>query len=190
MAVRSPLPGGGPWLVSVHCSSDRHNTLTNARKARNARPKEPKAVCVCPRALFLLQRWRGDHDSAERRAVRRRNLNQRGVRLTAATPRPITLATPDFRYGLCTTERGQAAAEGGLNDQASRSGIAARERAKNLCNAAPCPLRDRCRRWVLTQENPPGSWGGVWGGLDPWNRGGTQLTIQDGKAVLIPYDID
>lgn len=114
------------------------------------------------------------------------------IKLPAASSKPVeSLTYPDFTGGLCTTARGRKAADIGMNDQISLKGISDRERAKALCNTGPCPIRDTvCRPWVLREESPRGSWGGVWGGLDPWNRRGEELIFVEGIAGVIPYDVD
>lgn len=113
------------------------------------------------------------------------------IRFPHLSPKPIDTRVarmPDFAYGSCTTELGKKIARAAMTDEASHRAIKARNGAKSICSA--CPILDACRRWALTQEDPPGSWGGVWGGLDPWNRRGWELIIRDGKAELIPYGID
>lgn len=115
---------------------------------------------------------------------------RKNLELPRVNPRPITAAYyPDFTGGVCTTPRGIETARTGASTEISLRAIKARARAKALCNVGPCPIRDMCRSWVLSQEDPPGSWGGVWGGLDPWNRRGLELIIRDGKAQVISYDV-
>lgn len=114
----------------------------------------------------------------------------RSIESPRLNPKPVTGYVPDFSEGLCTSERGVNIARAGLTQEASLRAIRARDDAKALCNAGPCPLLLMCRAWVRKQESPPGSWGGVYGGLDSWNRRGLRLIIRDGKATVIPYDVD
>jgi hypothetical protein len=184
--VTAPADDPTQWPVSPYCEAATHNTLSASKWRRR------KIGCICEHSMKLAADAR-----ARTRANRAARLAEKGlvevksnIRMSVASPQPISATQPDFSQGLCTSPRGQETARGGSHDQASRAGIKARARAKNLCNAGPCPIRDRCRTWVLTQEKPAGSWGGVWGGLDPWNRQGKDLILEDGKAVLIPYVID
>lgn len=168
------------WEVSIYCASKRHNTLNSSYRHGT------EEACICPHAVEL----RSAATAAYRERKREVPSAQRMV-MPRPQPQPIAAANyPDFTGGLCTSERGEKTAREGMNDQVSRKGIRDRERAKSLCNAGPCPIRDTlCRPWVLGQESPPGSWGGVWGGMDPWNRRGLQLVFRDGKAETVPYDI-
>lgn len=165
------------WDVSPFCEAKTHNTISASQGRKGMKP------CTCPHAVEVN---RQHHERYRDRPKRRR------LKMAKPKPKPVTGPTyPDFSGGACTTAHGQRAATAGMNDQSSRKGIHERERAKRLCNAGPCPIRDRCRSWVLDQEVPRGSWGGVWGGLDPWNRRGLQLVIdEDGRADTVPFDIE
>lgn len=91
----------------------------------------------------------------------------------------------DFTTGLCTIGDGVKIARDAISVEPSKRAIRARRTAREMCEA--CPLLAECRAWVMEQEDPPGSWGGVWGGLDPWNRRGLELIIVEQKAVVVPY---
>lgn len=176
------------YPVLAECPAGNHNSLSAAL----ARYQVQK--CVCPRALELLERrleWqRNDRARKREKGAGARTTN---IKLSAVAPKPISSRTyPDFTGGTCTsTPEGREVAQEGMNDQATLRGIAAREKAKMQCNLGPCPIRDTiCRPWVFMEESPAGSWGGVWGGLDPWNRRGEEVVIIDGKAAVIPYVID
>ncbi len=114
--------------------------------------------------------------------------------MKVAVAKPIDAQNyPDFTGGACTTVRGQRAALAGMNTESSQAGIHDRERARRLCNAGPCPIRDSiCRPWVLTQEQPAGAWGAVWGGLDPWNRRGIELVWDPERRIAVetPFRIE
>jgi hypothetical protein len=179
----------GLWPVSETCLAKNHNSLSAARARYSPTP------CVCEHALELKRVW--DEEREARAAVRRAetaNARFTKIKLPGTAPRPIeSLTYPDFTGGVCTTPHGRHTAQEGMNDQPSREGIRVRERAKALCNAGPCPIRDTvCRPWVMKEESPPGSWGGVWGGWDAWNRRGQKLVIVDGhgQAGVIPYVVN
>jgi hypothetical protein len=178
------LPGAGPWRISEFCEAHSHNTLNAARG-------KGKAVrCICPRGVARLKQWRDEFTIPAVKNARNRELRRRGVVLPRIKPKLVEERVPDLSAGACGTERGRKVIELGFNVQTSRAGIAARARAKALCTAGPCPMRMSCLRYVLSQEEPAGSWGGVFGGLDPWNRRGQELAMVDGKARVIPFDIE
>lgn len=172
------LPGGGPWLISKFCEAKRHNTVS-AATGKSYPKSDPK--CICPHAVDLLAAWRAD-------APARRQMNNT-LRLSERRPEPIASMKgyPDFTGAVCATPRGQIAALGGMSVDPSVRGMNRRDRARALCDTGPCPVRDACRAWVLAQEKPAGSWGGVWGGLDPWNRAGMQFVIKNGRPTLVPF---
>lgn len=177
----SGLPGTGPWRVLAECLAERHNSLAAADGRRS------NGKCVCPHALELVRAKRTQ--DKERLRVRAKSTSR--IKMPHLHPGPITAPTyPDFSGGACTTVRGREAAQAGMNEQPSMRGVNDRQRAKNLCNVGPCALRVRCRAWVLSQEEPAGSWGGVWGGLDPWNRRGLQLIIVDGEPSVVQFDLE
>ena len=174
------------YPVLPECPAKYHNSLSSA----SGRYLPEK--CICPHAIALLAKRhearRDDHARKRGKGIGARTSN---IKLSAVAPKPISSPNyPDFSGGLCTTKHGMAAAQDGMDDTATLRGIAARERAKALCNAGPCPIRDTiCRPWVFMEESPAGSWGGVWGGFDPWNRKGEEVVIIDGKAAVVPYPI-
>lgn len=169
------LPGQGPWAIDADCPASNHNTLSASLTRRGHQG------CTCPRSRELLR---------EHRKKYKARVKTHKIRMPQGAPQPITATYfPDFSGGACTTERGQKAALAGMNDQASLKAIKDRERAKALCTVGPCPILATCRAWVLGQERPEGSWGGVWGGLDPWNRRGLELVIRAGQAETIPFEI-
>lgn len=176
--------GYGPWRILAECPARTHNSIRagiGQKSGLNIRP-----ACICPRALDVLGPWLAARKDAE--AARMRTIHHRGdprTRLQPPMPEPVNRRSPDFTAGLCTTPGGMRAADLGMNDQASVKGIADRQVAKAWC--AQCPMLAECRAWVTAEEKPAGSWGGVWGGLDPWNRKGLELVIRQGKAEVIPY---
>lgn len=100
---------------------------------------------------------------------------------------PVT-RPPDLSTGLCHSTGGRGIAELGMNLSTTQTGIDDRAQAKDLCYS--CPARKACAEYVLANEMPRGSWGGVWGGLDSWNRKGRELIISDSGSRQIPFYID
>lgn len=176
--------GRGPWRILPDCPAPTsHNTL-RAAWGQDAQRVVTKPGCVCPRALDLKRAAEG------RREEYKKTVSTFARRKSTAKLQPVDSAeisarTPDFSRGLCARPENLSIADMGLSDQATHRGIERRQIAKDLCEA--CPLKRRCQDWVTTQESPAGSWGGVWGGLDPWNRRGETLIIKNGLAEVIPY---
>jgi hypothetical protein len=178
--------GNGPWRIEPDCPGLTHNSLRSslghAGPAGRVKPK-----CICPHGQDLLMVERGIRriaEAARMRTVHKRSSDPR-TRLQPPMPEPVEVRSPNFAGALCTTPRGRKAADAGMNEQPTLNGIASRDLAKAWC--ASCPLLLECRNWVTTQEQPAGSWGGVWGGLDPWNRKGLELVIRGKRAEVIPY---
>jgi hypothetical protein len=167
------------WVVLPHCPAPNHHSL-NAARGRYGRPQ-----CICPEGLRKM-RMRKEYE--RERVIARLEEKERhpGISLWPLKPEPLTAVTvADFTGGLCTTAAGKKIADGGMNQEASQRAIDARGAAKAMCER--CPLKLRCKEWVTTQEKPAGSWGGVWGGMDPWNRRGKEMIISGDRAVLIDY---
>lgn len=179
------LPGGGPWRILEDCGADTHNS-TRAGLGRG-HGFATRLPCTCPRALVLLAQYQARRLELREieRAQKRRPRQDNRARLQLPVPQLAEIRSPNFIEGLCAKPGGMAYADKGMNDQASHRGIAERQEAKNLC--AACPMLQECKAWALGQEKPAGSWGGVWGGMDPWNRKGLELVIRGGKAEVIPY---
>jgi len=185
--TRYRLPGNGPWRILAECPSSTHNSVRAAR-AHVKGHGDGTEKCICPRALSLLAAWRKSSDSLERQ--RERFARMKKIRLPLQTPAPVSVRMPDLRGGVCYRPEASKASEGGMNQQASISGIRARNRAKALCDAGPCPVRAQCRAWCLSNEQPAGSWGGVYGGLDPWNRRNLDLVVLHNKVEVVPYYVE
>lgn len=147
------LPGRGPWKVEPDCPAPYHNTTNAGRGRPGGFPR-----CICPRALFLVAEF-AERDNGERR--RKRN----GTEINKAA---IT-GLPDMSQGACTTDEYREVARAGQTEDANLGAKLARENAVAVC-AYRCPIIMRCRSYILTAEKPAGSWGGVWGGLEPDDR--------------------
>jgi hypothetical protein len=93
---------------------------------------------------------------------------------------------PDLRTGKCFSHpAGREAHNNGFNDGMRRDAFAARERAKAWCKL-PCPVLDKCRAWVMSEESPAGSWGGVYAGMDRWDRTGKPIRYSSNGAERAP----
>lgn len=160
----SRLPGGGPWRILADCPARLHNSQRAAEARGSVR-------CVCPRAAAI---WdaRSDQRKERKRA--------RGVILQLSSATEIRM--PDLSAGACRTPWGQKRHEKGFSDQVTVPSELARREAKKICRA--CPVLAACRSYTLAAESPAGSWGGIWGGLDPWNRVGKQVVIANGTAEV------
>jgi hypothetical protein len=86
--------------------------------------------------------------------------------------------------GACVTPEGIPYAEAGMDRHMTKRGVEKRQLAKDWCKTA-CPVLDECRAYIQANEEPKGSWGGVWGGLDPFERHGLQLVVIQGKVRVI-----
>lgn len=143
-------------IVLANCPARTHNTMHVARPGwRNGR----KPIrCICPGADRLRAEYRRDdlaRKSAQKTGFKTESSDwERGSRLP-------------FNYtgGACTTPWGAKIAEGGF----SRS-EAAKELAREQCR--DCPLLIACTTYTLIEEaDSPGMLGGIYGGLDAYERG-------------------
>jgi hypothetical protein len=169
----------GPWRLAPECSADRHWSRRSAR-GKYGTP------CVCPRARALMQE--------EREAL---------LRLTAKTPKteiPVTLVEvrrssvnythmPDLSRGACSRPENFATFERGHDRNISPQGIANRSAAKKICGECPLSTAQACRQWARTQEHPRGSWSGIYGGLDPWQRTERLLVQREEGIEAVPFKI-
>lgn len=175
------LPGKGPWRILEECPAKFHNTTSAARDFSHGRPR---TRCVCPRAAALHKAWR---DALSARSAAQKGSRVRGISLPRVTPERTLGRVPDLSAGLCRSESGRKIMEGGLVEQLTLGAERRRVLAKQLCER--CPLLAECRAWVLRDERPVGSWGGVYGGLDPWNRTGKALIFVKGKPALEDFEL-
>lgn len=164
----SRLPGGGPWLILQDCPARLHNSQRAAEARDGAR-------CVCPRAVVI---WEGRNVTRkERKKAKNRAL---------LLPHQTEIRMPDLTSAACRTPWGRKRHEKGFSDQVSVPAETERREAKKVCRNE-CPVMKECAAYVLAAESPAGSWGGIWGGLDPWNRVGKQVSIANGAAEVRPY---
>lgn len=165
----------GPWRILENCPADRHNTAKATRDRG----------CKCPRGVALLRAERNRKIGviSEHRSVVREG-GKFDSQVFRRVPEKIDhLAAPDWTKAAC--KEYISIADGGFDTEASHEAIARREAAKLLCTT--CPLFEECRTWVMEKEQPRGSWGGVWGGLDPWNRQGFEMVLDtDNRVRTIP----
>lgn len=161
-ALGPGLPAGGPWRILDDCAAPQHNTVRATESVDNP--------CICPRARHLISH--------------RSHARGKNPLTTFVVPAEHSVRPPDLRGGICTRESVREIVDGGFNTEGTAAAMDTRLKAKNLCRS--CPLLEVCRSYVLAAESPAGSWGGVWGGMDPWDRQGKQVVIGlDGIAVLV-----
>jgi hypothetical protein len=145
----SPLPGGGPWRISEHCSAEYHNSV-RAAEGRNGRTK-----CTCPRGVVLNEKRKADwrrHDAArEKRSPR-----------SIVASLPPAAPMPEPIRGICVEPQKRQVMD------AAYDGAHGYPAAKEVCER--CPVIEQCRAYILAAESTPGNWGGVWGGLTPRER--------------------
>lgn len=172
-----PVWWSGPWKILEGCPAEGHNTVQRA-----ARPRKGHVPCICPRGVALrdehLERRRVRERAAEERraagekAAPKRKPKPRVPALRAFKPKelPDVMVRPNFNEGRCTkpwnvTTFSAAMDAGGSTTSRARQ---VREMARAACRQ--CPIREQCRAYVIGQEKPAGSWGGMWGGLDVFQR--------------------
>lgn len=185
--VRS-LPGGGPWRILDECLAVYHNTQRAALGRSIGRDK-----CICPRALVLkTQRAQYEKKKDEQRQARRReNSNYETLRVYSRFLHSISAVTTtpmprEMSKAACRTGVGMQFADDGMDRHVTPAGVSKRQGAKDWCNTA-CPVKDTCLAYVTANEHPAGSWGGVWGGLDPWQRHGLELFVEKGRVHVRQY---
>lgn len=175
------FPSGGPWRILPECPNDTHNTA-RAAEGRRGRMDAPVPKCICPRARAIaekrLSEWQATRTGAPRESLR--------MRARDVTPDPVNKRQPDLSAGNCRRPWNLKIVDAGFDTLASRTAVERREASKALC--LECPMLVACRAYTLAEESPPGSWGGIWGGMDAWNRRGQQMTVSPGGQVkLVPY---
>lgn len=153
----------GPWRILPECPATGHNVFR-----RIERP--PDGIkCICPRAIALR-----DANLVMKR-TERRGAKRSGRTSIMPTLRPIppeklhSYAAPDWTNAACRTPAGREASDRAY-DAISATAFSERMRVEMKAWCHVCPLMTKCREWVLAEERPAGSWGGVWGGLDPRER--------------------
>jgi hypothetical protein len=146
--------------------------------------------CVCPRSLALATR---DQESVRAFRKRRGRFFAWGSNTSIPEVRALhghdLTSMPDLSSGACTRPENIATMDAAYSREASERGMLSRAQAEIVCASCPLSTLKNCRKWVLENEEIPGSWGGVWGGLDPWKRTGRQLIVKDGFAQARPFEI-
>lgn len=172
------LPGAGPWRILTECPSPFHNTQHSALGRHLGGHK-----CICPRALHL-KATRRQNGQPKAPKVARQRLWQYSRFLYSAPNVTIAPMPEELNRAACATKEGIPYAEAGMDRHMTKRGMELRQKAKDWCNTA-CPVLDQCRAYIEANEEPRGSWGGVWGGLDPWERRGLRLVLIQGKVRII-----
>lgn len=155
----------GHLPIDPECPARGHNTLSWARGGHSGR----EARCICSHAQKVLVQYR------EERRVREHH--QR----TAERKGPRSLPRIDWKDALCRRPENVKIADGGFDERKTWFGITARTKAKELCRA--CPLFDsgECARYIRRAEALPGELGGVYAGMDIYDRRGTPVMWVNGR---------
>jgi hypothetical protein len=138
---------------------------------------------VCPRALRLLADYKEQSKLTDKA--------YREIRGSRKMPNPVIAAfgistapkssDPDWLKGACMED--SSAVDLGFDTTVSYDGVKNRAIAKALCDF--CPIKRECGDWaVRTEGGAPGSLGGVYGGMDPWNRKGIDVRLNDAGRVV------
>lgn len=154
----------GHWPIDPACPARGHNTVSWARGGHSGK----EAKCICPHA----QEAYADYLEVRRAAERDRKYRN-------APTEPKALPPMDWSRGICHRPENVEIADGGFDERVSWSGVTARANAKALC--AACPLLAECAVWVKEAEEVPGQLGGVYGGMDMWDRRGTPAALVNGR---------
>jgi len=160
-----------PWRISPLCIAQGHNTITWARVSK-------KKSCTCPHALALLEKYKEDRRKLERQE--------------RVTGRPVhyvkvqhVVPEPDWSTSACRNDI--ATAELGFDEKVSKRGIANRKAAKEMCAQCPLSMFRACEEWIRAKEVKPGELGGVYAGMDKWNRQGSDLKMINGKIKRVKW---
>jgi len=167
------LPGNGPWRILDECESRYHNSQTAARGKTRGQIK-----CVCPRALAVYEQYKAARRARERDYSRERSRraanSARSVRAVIRhAPQQVTMPFPFLPGAACQGPGGVETMDRALEAKMTAEGMREIDAAKALC--ATCPVMAECRAFARDHERPAGSWGGVWGGMDAWQRAGFRL---------------
>jgi hypothetical protein len=211
----SRLPGRGPWKVDDDCPQVSHNTVSAAMgrcgnrkqctcprglalkpiglaqmneywrergRVRKSKPRrEPVVIPPHPPLPSREEIERERASRIEHKQVKRRE----GVMFSLMRSKPVTSPQPDLSAGAC---RAAGAEFGeGADTKLTHVAIDARLSDRTVCESCPLKAARACRAWVLAQESPAGSWPGVWGGLDQWQRVGQEV-IRDSKGRIDVID--
>lgn len=180
------IVGGGPWMVLPNCPAPRHNTLTAGRGRMSAGRRHTEVIgekCICPHALELVEAT--NEKARQKRRRRRRGELPPGP--TSKTPvdaqvpvkRPVGTYLPGYvsnsrggpaasldGQGLCRTSNGRDIADRVISATEPRGHWLKLHRS--MCDA--CPVQQRCLDWAQRNEEPAGSWDGMYGGLTQRER--------------------
>lgn len=149
--------GYGPWLVRDDCGSKTHNTYSAVLKSAGI--NNPR--CICPRALAIKAEV-----AVKKQANKLASVRGKSIPSYVRQVKPDTVV-PDLSKGRCMTQGGRAVMDGaGVRGVGQGERVAA---AKWMCIEL-CAVRFECLAWVTLAEEPAGSWGGIYGGLDANER--------------------
>lgn len=186
------------YPIKPDCPAPRHNTLNAARgvksKSSTSRRNAGCQVsgfppCICDRAVELNEIFKAKRrerygkrkdapvDPARKLAETERKRRAAILNMLAAAPRP-TVEPPDFTKAECRTPWGVMAMDGYVDSPQSDGRMTA---ARGVCKV--CPLNTTCRTWVIAEERPAGSWGGMYAGMTPQNRRDLAITTHEKRQA-------
>lgn len=154
----------GHWPIDPACPARGHNTVSWARGGHSGR----EARCICPHAQEAY---------TEYLKVRRVADRERKQRSSPLQSKP--LSRMDWSRGVCHLPENIRIADGGFDERVTWSGVEARAQAKALCK--DCPILAECAIWITEAEEVPGEMGGVYGGMDVWDRRGRPIVLVNGR---------
>lgn len=189
----------GPWAIVPQCPASAHNSLNAAKEGDRVGVR-----CVCPHAQAELALYRERHRIALHRkaALARQREARRKARLRSQPDDRaldgglnlegtlVAMPTDLMTRSACGRAWNAKVAQAGLDTSMTPEGQRNRDAAREVCEECPLSVLRACRAWVLRAEEVPGSWPGVWGGLDPWQRSGRQLVLgKQGRYEAKPFTV-
>jgi hypothetical protein len=161
----------GPWRILEECEAPIHNTISAARGvvARDTYGKR----CICPRATKLMEAY---HErERERDKARWAETDRKRELMLRQAMKAMNM--PDLQDAACMLEENRHLVDAGFNDDRTAAGVRDRAKAKAVCDSCPMNTFIVCQQWVKTEEDPKGSWGGVYAGEDIYERRGMRVHI-------------
>ena len=172
----------GPWKISPLCIARGHNNLTWARGGGVGKDK----ACTCPRALALLAEWKASRNQIERGQRKRVSTEKETTRQKYKPIIHVEVPAPDWTNAACRNPDVVSIVDMGFNEEMSKDGIASRQAAKDLCSDCPLSMFRECKAWIIAKEKAsPGQFGGVYAGMDKWNRQGFDVRFTNGRIEKV-----
>ena len=173
----------GPWRINELCPATGHNVLTRVNRPLDG------LRCICPHAQalyveFLEKKRVRNKDYAKAKEAERGKYVRPHKTIKV---RPVKVkdnhlhAMPDYGGAACKNMYAVKKFDRAFDAPYTKLGEVVKDHARLICNTK-CAIRDQCRGWALQEEKPAGSWGGVWGGLDPRERQAFWAESQNASA--------